>query len=157
MKKGLLLAGLFITMLFAACSKENSVEQGTNKDQVNTWSFSVGSNQYSGTIDTTYIETFSSLDFLTMEGFSGSGTGQILLSFGGTAFQVGEYPVPLGVFFYAENGDILYEANINQPNFRVVVTEISNERAIGTFSGTVQLSATGDPIEISNGRFNATR
>lgn len=157
MKKGLVLLALVVAVLFAACSKETSIEKATQQNQENTWSFSVGSTQYGGTVDTTYSEDLGLFQFINLEGFSGAGTGQLLMSFGGSTLQVGEYVFPFANLFYAENGEIIFESVTENPDFRIVITEINADRVVGTFAGTVVESQTGNPITISNGRFSARR
>ncbi|MCG7754104.1 hypothetical protein [Flavihumibacter cheonanensis] len=157
MKKGLALLALVIAVLISACSKETSVEKATQQNQLNTWSFSVGSTQYSGTIDTSFVEDFSVFQFVNVEGFTPVNNGQWFVSFGGTSLQVGEYVFPFANFAYAENGEFVFETNPTTTDFRMVITELTADRAVGTFSGTVVESATGNPIVISNGRFATTR
>lgn len=157
MKKGLALLALVVAVLISACTKEKSVEKATQQNQLDTWSFSVGSKQYNGTVDTSYVEDFAVFQFINVEGFTPVNNAQLFVSFGGNNLEVGEYVFPFANFAYAENGEFVFETNSTTTDFRMVITELTAERAVGTFSGTVVESATGNPIVVSNGRFAARR
>lgn len=157
MKKGLALLALVVAVLISACTKEKSVEKATQQNQLDTWSFSVGSKQYNGTVDTSYVEDFAVFRFINVEGFTPVNNAQLFVSFGGNNLEVGEYVFPFANFAYAENGEFVFETNSTTTDFRMVITELTTERAVGTFSGTVVESATGNPIVVSNGRFAARR
>ncbi|WP_290706690.1 hypothetical protein, partial [Flavihumibacter sp. CACIAM 22H1] len=101
MKKGLLLLGLVVTVLFSACTKESSVEKSIALSEDNTWRFNLGSTEYSGIIDTSFVETFSGIDIFSMEGYTADGMGQLLFGFGGLDLQEGDYFSPFANIFFA--------------------------------------------------------
>lgn len=157
MKKGLLLLSLAMVVLMAACSKEKSVEKSTEQSLDNTWQFSLGSREYKGIIDTSFVQDFTSIQLIQVEGYTTDGMSQFLLGFGGLALEEGEYVFPFANVFYAEDTDVLFETDPLQPGFKIVITELTALRVAGTFSGTVTLSATGEPVQVTNGRFSALR
>ncbi|WP_290790176.1 hypothetical protein [Flavihumibacter sp. UBA7668] len=157
MKKGLIVLGLLMAVLFSACTKESSVEKTTAISQDNTWRFNLGSTEYSGLIDTSYVEDFSGVQLLSMDGLTPDGRGQLYLSFGGLDLQVGDYFSPFASIVYVEDNEAVFTSSPIQQNFKLVVTELTAEKVVGTFSGTVNDSESGAPLTITNGRFSALR
>lgn len=156
-EKGIGLTGACCSSSDLSLYQRKSVEKATQQNQLDTWSFSVGSKQYNGTVDTSYVEDFVVFRFINVEGFTPVNNAQLFVSFGGNNLEVGEYVFPFANFAYAENGEFVFETNSTTTDFRMVITELTTERAVGTFSGTVVESATGNPIVVSNGRFAARR
>ncbi|HEY8399111.1 MAG TPA: hypothetical protein VIK80_14305 [Flavihumibacter sp.] len=157
MKKGLLFLTLAMAILFTACSKEKSVEMSDKNDAENSWQFSLGGTEYKGLIDTAYLENFANIEYMRIEGYTLDGTGQFFLGFGGLSLTVGDYYSPIADIVYAQDNALMIVAPVLDPTFKIVVTELTDTKVAGTFSGTVTFSETGDPVNVTNGRFSARR
>jgi hypothetical protein len=157
MKKGLIVLGMLMAVLFSACTKESSVEKSTATSQDDTWRFNLGSTEYSGVMDTTYVEDISGIQFVSTEGYTEDGRGGLFLGFGGLALQVGDYFPPFASIVYVVDNDAVFVSSVVDQNFKITITELTAEKIVGTFSGTVTDSESGAPLTVTNGRFSALR
>lgn len=141
--------------LFASCTKEKSFEEGSGNANIYTWRFVEGGQEYSGIMDTAFVEEVSGIRIMTVEGVSNDGMDNIMLAVGGmNDIQPGTYISPEALFYYLNNGNIKYEADVSRTNFSITITTMNSESVSGTFSGTV-FGEDGSDREITEGTFTA--
>ncbi len=150
--KYLLSVTLIASILFS-CQKELSIEKGKLPDEETDWEFTVGENEYKGSIDTAFITEATGFSILTMQGLTADRTtGQIIMQFFGEELVPGIYADPNVYFLYSEGGQKVYESIFDNKDFLVTITSIDSSSVIGTFSGTVEDSQ-GNLVTITNGKF----
>ncbi|WP_152616755.1 hypothetical protein [Flavihumibacter solisilvae] len=156
MQKSLpILLAVALMALFASCTKENSFEEGSGKANIYTWRFVEGGQEYSGIMDTAYVEEVTGIKVLSAEGVSNDGMDNIMLAVGAlNDIQPGTYTSPEALFNYLNNGNIKYEVDMSRMNFSIIITSINSESVSGTFSGTV-FGEDGSDREITEGTFTA--
>lgn len=155
--KSSLLGFLAIIVLLFSCKKEVSDEDGKIPGQVEaTWKFSSGGTQFSGEMDSAFVQTAAGFSSLTMVGSRPAGEpGELVISIVGEEIGTGQYDGQNVSFVYAESGQIVYQRVPGQPgNFTVNITEKDSAHVSGTFSGTVY-DTTGQPHEVVDGSFTA--
>lgn len=152
-----LLGFLAITLLLFSCKKERSDEDGKIPGDVeSTWKFSTDGTQFSGDMDSAYIQAASTFRALTMVGSrSGNASGEIVIQLVGETINAGSYDATQVAFQYSEGGQILYQRVPGQAgSFTVVITEIDSAQVTGTFGGTAY-DTLGQPHVIVEGTFTA--
>ncbi|MDQ2721380.1 MAG: hypothetical protein M3Z26_16680 [Bacteroidota bacterium] len=149
---------LFVTaMLFNACSKEYSVENGGLKLPVGNWEFVNGSASYSGNMDSAYIISGGATKELHLDGTSIQGNQNFHLVLYSDSFRLGTYKASLfqSNFAYTTTAKTIYQASQLIGEFIVNITSFSNGLIVGTFSGTAKDSS-NNLKQITAGKFKAT-
>jgi hypothetical protein len=151
-----LLLVLMTPVLFFACSKEKSFEQGSGTT-VNQWEFTEGSKLFKGRVDTAYIvELGGSTKGLLFQGTSDDGTG--LLGIGISGFNPSSpatYKTPNVQFEYVKSTGVIYENDLAAVGeFTLEVTAIDSVNVTAVFNGKVK-DSTGAVKTITNGKFKA--
>jgi hypothetical protein len=148
-----LLAAVFI---FFGCKKEYSVENGTGTNTSTAqWQFKEAGIQFKGPVDTAYIDTVTSIKFLTIEGRSDDAKDQITLQVFAADLKPGVYKTPLSSFDYLRSGVPLYQTDQTiVDSFSITITAIDSFGVTGTFTGK-SLNAAGDSKTITEGKFSA--
>lgn len=156
MQKSLpILVAVALMAIFASCTKEESFEEGSGHANIYTWRFVEGGQEYSGIMDTAYVEEVTGIRILTAEGVSNDGVDNIMIAVGSpNDIQPGTYISPEALFYYLNNGNLKYEVDMSRTNFSVTITSINSESVSGTFSGTV-FGEDGSDREITEGTFTA--
>ncbi len=132
-----LLALLAISLAVFSCQKEYSVENNTGGVAGTAqWSFTEGSAQFKGPVDTVNIDTIGGYKFLTLNGHSTDNKDQITLQVFGTDVKTGTYKTPFSLFAYMRNGVVIYQTNQTAvDSFTIVITKLDSTGITGTFSG----------------------
>jgi hypothetical protein len=156
MKLCRLLLVLLTPVLFFACSKEKSFEQGSGT-ATNQWEFSEGSKNFKGRVDTAYlVELGGGTKGLLFQGTSDDGTG--LLGIGISGFNPSSpatYKTPNVQFEYVKSTGIVYENDLAAAEkFTLQVTAIDSATVTAVFNGEVK-DSTGAIKTITNGKFKA--
>src|ERR1700712_3670090 len=132
---------LFILLTVSAaifsCQKEYSVENnGGSLSASAQWSFTEGSAQFKGPIDTVTVDTVGAYTFLTISGHSSDKKDLITLQVFGASVKAGTYKTPFSLFAYARNGVIMYQTNQTAvDSFTIVISKLDSTGITGTFSG----------------------
>lgn len=134
---------LTISLAVFSCQKEYSVENnGGNTSASAQWSFTEGSAQFKGPVDTVAIDTVGGYKFLTLNGHSTDNKDQITLQVFGSDVKAGTYKTPFSLFAYLRNGNVLYQTNQTAiDSFTIVITRLDSTGISGTFSGKAYDSA----------------
>jgi hypothetical protein len=156
MKLRRLLLVLMTPVLFFACSKEKSFEQGAGTS-TNQWEFTEGSNLFKGRVDTAYlVELGGGTKGLLFQGTSDDGTG--LLGIGISGFNPSApatYKTPNVQFEYIKSTGVVYENDLSATDkFTLEVTAIDSATVTAVFNGQVK-DSTGAIKTITNGKFKA--
>lgn len=151
-----LLLVLMTPVLFFACSKEKSFEQGAGTT-TSQWEFAEGSKQFKGRVDTAYlVELGGSTKGLLFQGTSDDGTG--LLGIGISGFNPSSpatYKTPNVQFEYIKSTGVVYENDLSATDkFTLEVTAIDSATITAVFNGEVK-DSTGAIKTITNGKFKA--
>ena len=156
MQKSLpILVAVALMAIFTPCTKENSFEEGSGNANIYTWRFVEGGQEYSGIMDTAYVEEVTGIKIMTVDGISNDGMDNIMIAVGGPDdIQPGTYVSPFGLFNYLNNGNLKYESDVSRTNFSVTITSMNSQSVSGTFSGTV-FGEDGTDREITEGTFTA--
>jgi hypothetical protein len=148
---------IFLTLSAAvfSCSKEYSLENHNgNTSSTAQWSFTEGSAQFKGPIDTVAIDTVGTYKFLTINGHSADKTEQITLQVFGTDVKVGTYKTPFSLFAYLKDGKIIYQTNQTLvDSFTIVISKLDSTGIEGTFSGKTYDSTKTIYKTIVDGKF----
>jgi hypothetical protein len=156
MQKNLKFLWVFaIVILVAACAKETSVEKSIAVvENPNIWSFTESAVQYSGKMDTAYIQDVGGVQLLTMQGTSDDQKYQLVLILNGSQLTAGEYISPGASLFFVENGTLKFQSDDTKTDFKITLSQIDSVSVSGTFSGLVS-DANGNQTEITAGSFIA--
>lgn len=151
-----LLFVLMMPVLFFACSKEKSFEQGAGT-ATSQWEFTEGSKLFKGRVDTAYlVDLGGTAKGLLFEGTSDDGTG--LLGIGISGFNPSSpatYKTPNVQFEYLKSTGVVYENDFSAPDkFTLQVTAIDSASVTAIFNGEVK-DSTGAIRTITNGKFKA--
>src|SRR5215212_3593962 len=141
MKSLRLLFLLLTPMLFFACSKEKSFEQGSGTNTPSQWEFTEGSHFFKGKVDTAYVNDLGpGIKALLLEGTSEDGTGFLNIGIiGFNASAPGVYKTPSVLFEYSKASGTLYENDLTAVGeFTIEVTKIDSAGITGSFSGKVK-------------------
>lgn len=151
-----LLTLLAAAVVFLACKKEYSVENGTGTNALTAqWEFKEGGVQFKGPIDTAYVDTVSGIRFLTVNGKSDDGKDQLILQVFTPDLKPGTYKTPLSSFDYLRNGASLYQSDLAAvDSFSLTITQIDAVSVTGTFTGKAKDKA-GASRTIVDGKFSA--
>jgi hypothetical protein len=142
-----------VILLIVGCSKDKSYEQ-KNSTIVSSWSFTEGSNNFKGTVDSAYIDTASNIVFLNINGTADNGTDKIAIVIYGTQIANGTYTSPQAFFTYTQNNNVIYQSDASVSKFTVNITNLDTASVSGTFSGEV-MSGNGVAVNITNGQFSS--
>jgi len=147
---------LFCPVLFFACSKEKSFEQGSGTTYTAEWEFSEANNFFKGKMDTAYLEVFAGVNVLFLEGTSDDGKGFLNIAVPNINLSApGTYKTPNVIFDYSKSTGVIYESDVTAINdFTLEVTSIDSAGVKGVFSGKVKDSL-GAAKTITNGKFSA--
>jgi hypothetical protein len=156
MQKSLKFLWVFaFAILIAACAKEKSVEKSVAVvENPNIWSFTESAVQYSGKMDTSYIQDVGGVQVLTMQGTSEDQKYQLVLILGGSQLTAGEYISPAASLFFVDSGTLKYQSDDTKTDFKITISQIDSVSVSGTFSGLV-VDANGNQTEITAGSFIA--
>lgn len=125
------------TALFS-CQKEYSNEVNVNASASAQWSFTEGTSNFKGPIDTVTFDSLGAYKILTITGHSSDNKGEISLQVSGPDFKVGTYKTPFSMFGYLDGNVLVYQNNINlADSFTIVITKLDSTGVAGTFSGKV--------------------
>lgn len=131
-----LLILLTVCVAVFSCQKEYSNETNPGLGTSAQWSFTEGSAQFKGPIDTVTVDTLGGYKFLTINGHSSDNKDQITLQMFGATLQPGTYKTPFSLFAYMRNGVLLYQSNQTAiDSFTIVITKLDSTGVAGTFSG----------------------
>jgi hypothetical protein len=147
-----------VIVSIASCKKEYSLENGNLIQSAGTWSFQEGGSQYTGNVDSSFIEDAGGTKILTIEGkSSGGGENFSIALFSTGSFQVGTYLASLSEveFDYSTTAKTIYEGDFLTGEFTVTITSLSNNIISGTFSGSVE-DSTGNTKQITLGTFTSS-
>lgn len=146
-----------LSLLLIACQKEYSVETSTTPNANGTWEFAEGQSQFSGNVDTAYIDSSNAVKILFIIGTASNGSESFKLQLYGTNFGTGEYRASLfeSSLDYTSSSSFIYQANQLAGEFIVNVTSYGNNMIAGTFSGE-GVDGQGNLIQISSGKFSAS-
>ena len=149
-----LLTGL---VLLQSCFKEKSEEaRPAPVNPTNPWTFTVDGKTYIGEVTHVRIDSASGAAILSIGGTDAAGVGQFQLLITATDLVTGEYRSPASALLYLENANPVYQSDGMADNFVVNITELSETRISGNFSGNVQTPA-GASLTITNGSFTGLR
>jgi hypothetical protein len=131
-----LLILLTVCIAVFSCQKEYSNETNPGLSTSAQWSFTEGSAQFKGPIDTVAVDTLGGYKFLTINGHSSDNKDQITLQMFGATLQPGTYKTPFSLFAYMRNGVLIYQSNQTAiDSFTIVITKLDSTGVAGTFSG----------------------
>lgn len=151
------IAILFTTALFTSCQKEYSLEGVNVKVPVGSWQFKDSLRQFTGVIDTAYIDSSANTKKLHLIGTSSLGTENFTLElFSSENFKAGTYRASLSEaeLNYFTSTKTIYEADQLTGEFIVNITSFGDNKIAGTFSG-LALDSSGNLKEITVGKFSA--
>ncbi|MEO6329648.1 MAG: hypothetical protein ABIO55_11980 [Ginsengibacter sp.] len=145
-----------ITLVFISCKKEYSYENGNNISG-GTWQFQNKATQYSGNVDSSFIETMSGTKVLTIEGKSLSGQEKFRIRlYTADSFTATTYLASLsqGDFDFFTSTKTIFNGDVLAGEFTVNIIALSNNTITGTFSG-VAVDSTGAQTQIVAGTFTS--
>jgi hypothetical protein len=143
-----------ILILFCACKKEKSLEQGKGSG-TSEWEFNDSTLTFNGRMDTAYRVSTGSIASVLLEGTSTDGSGDFKLEIFSSNLVNGTYKNPFVKFSYLVNSSVVYEnVTTDTDMFSVTITSIDADGISGTFSGEV-IDALGNLKQITGGTFNA--
>lgn len=151
-----LLALLAIT-IFISCRKEYSFEGG-KKLSDGTWQFQNKSVQYTGNIDSAFIENVSGTKVLILAGTSLNGEENFRITLYTTdSFTVRSYVTTSSEsnFDYSIPAKTIFKGDFLGGSFIVNITSLSDNTITGTFSGQVE-DSTGAQTQITLGSFTSS-
>jgi hypothetical protein len=155
---------LLSSAILWSCQKELSTETGGNPGTGGGgsgtgnigWSFTSGSTNYSGCIDTAQIDALGTTKMLTVDASDAAGNSFTisLLSPTGT-FAAGTYTTATGatIVLTTAAGDI-YTA-VTPTSFNLQVSSINDSVVVATFSATLTSPLSGATFVITNGKIKA--
>ena len=150
---------LFLLSAFLwSCQKEYSLEGSLIKLPAGTWQFNDSTKLFRGNMDTAYIDTTAPTRVLHLLGTSTSGNESFSINlFSIDSFQLGTYRASLSQseFDYFSLTSTIYQGGNLTGEFLVTVTQLSNGRITGVFSGLVVDSA-GNSKNITLGKFTTS-
>ncbi|GAC1428627.1 MAG: hypothetical protein NVSMB7_05410 [Chitinophagaceae bacterium] len=132
-----LLTLIAISFAVFSCQKEYSVENHPGGGNASAqWSFSEGSAQFKGPIDTVSVDTLGNSKILTINGHSSDNKEEIALEIFGTDLKVGTYKTPYCLFAYMRSGILIYQTNQTAvDSFTINITKLDSTGITGTFNG----------------------
>src|SRR5665647_2671524 len=158
MKLFKIILAIFVTsVLFSACKKEYSIENGGLKLIVGNWEFTDSARTYKGNMDSAFIVTTGATKELHLNGTSSDGSQNFNMVLYADSFNIGSYKASLfqSSFDYTTTAKTIYQANQLVGEFIVNITSISSSLITGTFSGSA-LDSTNTITNITLGKFKST-
>jgi len=158
MKLFKIILAIFVTsVLFSACKKEYSIENGGLKLIVGNWEFTDSAKTYTGNMDSAFIVTTGATKDLHLNGTSSDGSQNFNMVLYADSFNIGSYKASLfqSSFDYTTTAKTIYQANQLVGEFIVNITSISSSLITGTFSGSA-LDSTNTLTNITLGKFKST-
>jgi hypothetical protein len=150
----------FVTIvLFSACQKEYSLEHGGKTTSNGTWQFNDSTQLFTGNMESTYIDSSTSLNtkILHLIGKSPDGSQSFNMELYANSFTTGTYKASLfqSTFLYTSGASNIYQVSQLIGEFIVNITALSSGSISGTFSGSA-LNSTNKVIQITQGKFTST-
>ena len=147
---------IIIPLLFNACHKEYSFEQGGLPPAGN-WEFLNGNTKYSGNIDSVYQASLGSIKELFIIGKTSNGSEFFQMHLFADSFKIGTYSASSfqSSFTYNKTTKTIYTASQLIGEFIVNVTSIDDTHIEGTFSGTAKDSS-GQQVQLTSGKFKSS-
>lgn len=158
MKLFKIILAIFVTsVLFNACKKEYSIENGGLKLIVGNWEFTESAKTYTGNMDSAFIVTTGATKELHLNGTSSDGSQNFNMVLYADSFNIGSYKASLfqSSFDYTTTAKTIYQANQLVGEFIVNITSISSSLITGTFSGSA-LDSSNTITNITLGKFKST-
>jgi len=141
----------------SSCKKEFSLENANIIVPGGTWEFQESGTQYSGNVDSSFIQGTGTKS-LTITGKSSGGGEELLITlFATDSFKVGSYKASVSEaeFEYFTSAKTIFEGDFLTGEFTIDITSLSNNTITGTFSGDVE-DSTGTIKQITIGKFTST-
>ena len=150
---------LLTALLFNACQKEYSNENGNLVVPSGTWQFKDSSKLFIGNMDSATL-AFSSqtnMQELHLLGTSTNGLQKFDMQLYADTIQAGTYKASLyqSIFNYTQSIKTIYQANQLIGEFTVVITSFNGTVVSGTFSGAATDSS-GTLKQLTEGKFTST-
>ncbi|MBS1563624.1 MAG: hypothetical protein JST39_04510, partial [Bacteroidetes bacterium] len=145
-----------VTLVFFSCKKEYSYEvPGGASNGTYQWSFTEGTSNYKGPVDTAFIDTLGTQKQLTISGHSSDNKDVISLQIFADTIQIGTYQTNRCSFDYLRGGAEIYRSDLTAiGQFTVNITAIDSISITGTFSG-IALDTARKQKNITDGKFKA--